>query len=132
MSDSLDLKTTGIISVVVAAVIGGLKYFARWQTPEDVAFSRQVRDELRKEIERAQERYDELLRKHDELFERFEKLHRELLDEKARCADRLTEMEEKMQAFIDARGVCDRSECPSRLDINDSGAWRRVIREPHE
>ena len=128
MSEPLDLKTTAVIGSIVAAVIGGLKYFARWRTPEDARFDRGVRDELRKEIERAQKRYDELLDKHDALLDRLEKLHRELLDEKGSCSGRIAEMEEKMQAFIDARGVCDRTECPSRIDPDASGAFRRALR----
>lgn len=131
MSDApLDLKTTGLIGVVVAAVIGALRYFANWRTPEDARFDRGVRDELRAEIKRAQERYDELLTKHDELLDRFERLHRELLDEKTACSERLSLMEKRMQALGDAREACDREGCPSRM--SPSGEFRVALRQIEE
>lgn len=128
MSEPLDLKTTAVIGSIIAAVIAGLKYFARWRTPEDARFDRGVRDELRKEIASWQRRYDDLVRRHDEIVQRLDRMHQELLDEKRACADKIAGMEEKMQAFIEAHGVCDRTECPSRIDPDASGAFRRALR----
>jgi len=129
MSEPLDLKTTAVIGSIIAAVIAGLKYFARWRTPEDARFDRGVRDELRKEIERWQRRYDDLVRRHDELVQRLDRMHQELLDEKRACADKISEMEEKVQAFIEAAGTCGREGCPTRVSLSESGAFRRALRE---
>ena len=128
MSEPLDLKTTAIIGTIIAAVIGGLKYFARWRTPEDARFDRGVRDELRKEIERWQRRYDDLVSRHDELVQRLDRMHQELLDEKRACAEKIGEMEEKMQLFIETAGTCARDGCPTRMSLSESGSFRRALR----
>lgn len=132
MSEPLDLKTTAVIGSVIAAVIAGLKYFARWRTPEDARFDRGVRDELRKEIERWQRRYDDLVKRHDELVQRLDRMHQELLDEKRACADKIAQMEEKVQAFLEAAGTCGREGCPTRINLSESGSFRRAIRESGE
>lgn len=128
MSEPLDLKTTGAIGGLIAAVIAGLKWFAKWRTPEDAKFDRSQRNDLLLRAKRSEERYDVLEKKYDELFRRFEELSLELLAERRACDDRMAEMEQRMQDFIEARGSCAREGCPSRIDPNESGAFRRALR----